>query len=194
LFFFYGPASLTAPEQPQTFDGTWRMRGTVLGFDPDTNRGAIVCPDGSRYDFVAPEWRGTGRPGHGTEVDFIAAGSHAVQIYPVATDPREGETAKIIYILYLVSLVVGLTAIVGVVMAYMNRADAPAWVATHYRLQIRTFWIGLLYALISAVTIFVLIGFLFALFTLVWWIVRCAKGMQRLSRGQAYENPATWLW
>ena len=35
---------------------------------------------------------------------------------------------------------------------------------------------------------------LFALFTLVWWIVRCAKGLQRQSRGEAYENPATWLW
>jgi uncharacterized membrane protein len=171
------------------------MRGTVLGFDPHINSGAIVGQDGKRYDFAAPEWRGTGRPSRGAEVDFIAAGSHAVQIYPAApSDLREGESAKIIYILYLVSLAVGLTAIVGVVMAYVNRTNAPAWVATHYRLQIRTFWIGLLYALISVVTIFAVIGLLFALFTLVWWIVRCAKGMQRLSRGQAYENPATWLW
>jgi uncharacterized membrane protein len=40
----------------------------------------------------------------------------------------------------------------------------------------------------------ILIGFLFALFTLVWWIVRCAKGLQRPSRGEPYDNPATWLW
>jgi len=26
------------------------------------------------------------------------------------------------------------------------------------------------------------------------WIVRCAKGLQRQSRGEPYANPATWLW
>jgi uncharacterized membrane protein len=62
------------------------------------------------------------------------------------------------------------------------------------QLQIRTFWIGLLYGLISLITAFILIGFLFALFTLVWWIVRCAKGLQRLGRGEPYQNAATWLW
>ena len=61
-------------------------------------------------------------------------------------------------------------------MAYVNRGGAPEWVETHYRFQIRTFWIGLLYGVISLITVFILIGFLFALFTLVWWIVRCAKG------------------
>jgi uncharacterized membrane protein len=170
------------------------MRGTVLGFDPDTNSGAIIGQDGTRYDFAAPEWRGAARPVHGTEVDFVAAGSRAAQIYPTAPDLREGETAKIVYILYLVSLLVGVTAIIGVIMAYVNRAGAPAWIETHYRLQIRTFWIGLLYAVISLVTVFLFIGALFGLFTLVWWIVRCAKGLQRLSRGQPYENAATWLW
>jgi uncharacterized membrane protein len=24
--------------------------------------------------------------------------------------------------------------------------------------------------------------------------VRCAKGLQRQSRGEPYDNPATWLW
>jgi uncharacterized membrane protein len=123
-------------------------------------------------------------------------GTQARQIYAVNAggNPAQGETAKIIYILYLVSLVVGITAIVGVIMAYVNRGDGPAWVETHYTLQIRTFWIGLLYGFISLVTMFILIGFLLVLFTLVWWIVRCAKGLQRQSRGQPYDNPASWLW
>ena len=79
--------------------------------------------------------------------------SRATQIYPLGrpADPAEGDTANIVYILYLVSLVVGITGIVGVIMAYVNRADAPEWVQTHYRFQIRTFWIGLLYGLIGVV-------------------------------------------
>jgi uncharacterized membrane protein len=176
------------------------MRGTIIGFDPDGNTGAISGEDGGRYDFVRLEWRGAIEPSRGSAVDFVPDGMQARQIYAVtpgggpAGNPAEGDTAKLIYILYLASLIVGITGIVGVIMAYVNRGGSPAWVETHYRFQIRTFWIGLLYGLISLITAFILIGFLFALFTLVGWIVRCAKGLQRLGRGEPYQNAATWLW
>jgi uncharacterized membrane protein len=171
------------------------MRGHVIGFDPDSNAGAISGHDGNRYDFVRLEWRGA-RPVRGTVVEFIPVGIQATQIYPVGSpyDPGEGETAKIVYILYLLSLIVGVTGIIGVIIAYVNHADSPEWVKTHYRFQIRTFWIALLYALISVVTAIIVVGILFGLFTFIWWIVRSAKGLQRLSRGEPHENPATWLW
>ena len=47
--------------------------------------------------------------------------------------------ATIVYILYLVGLIAGITTVVGVVIAYVNRADAPEWVQSHYQFQIRTF-------------------------------------------------------
>ena len=109
-------------------------------------------------------------------------------------NPAEAGTAKIIYILYLVGLIVGITPIIGLIMAYVNRSEAPAWVQSHYQLQIRTFWIGVLYGVISAVTSMIFIGFFLALFTLVWWIVRCAKGLKAASNGMAYDNPTSWLW
>jgi len=111
-----------------------------------------------------------------------------------AHNPAEAATAKTIYILYLVGLIVGVTSIIGVIMAYVNRADAPEWVQTHYRMQIRTFWIGMLYGVISMVTMMIFVGFLLALLTVIWWIVRCAKGLKLLGQGMAYDNPATWLW
>jgi uncharacterized membrane protein len=111
-----------------------------------------------------------------------------------ANSPAEAGTAKTIYILYLVGLVVGVTTIVGVVMAYVNREGASEWVQTHYRMQIRTFWIGVLYGVISMVTMMIVVGFFLGLFTLIWWIVRSAKGLKLLGQGAAYENPATWLW
>ena len=43
---------------------------------------------------------------------------------PAAAADR-GETAKIIYILYLAGLVVFVTNLVGVIMAYVNRNQAP---------------------------------------------------------------------
>jgi uncharacterized membrane protein YhaH (DUF805 family) len=59
------------------------MRGSVLGFDPDTNTGAISGHDGRRYDFAALDWHGKSRPRHGDLVDFLPEGSHAAQIYLV---------------------------------------------------------------------------------------------------------------
>ena len=116
------------------------------------------------------------------------------QIVVPAANPAEGSNANLVYILYLASIVIGLTSLVGVIMAYVYQPTAPAWVQTHYRFQIRTFWITLLYGVIGGLTAIVGIGFLILLFTLVWFIVRCVKGMQRVSAGLPMENVTTWLW
>ena len=63
----------------------------------------------------------------------------------VGNSPTTKGAAKIVYILYLVSLLFGITGIIGVVMAYINKDDAPEWLQTHYQFQIRTFWIGALF-------------------------------------------------
>jgi len=101
--------------------------------------------------------------------------------------------AQVIYILYLVSFVVGITAIAGVVIAYINRGKAGGWVESHYTYLIRTFWIGLLYGLVSVVLMFVLIGILLALATAVWFIARCVIGLQALGRGEPIKNPESWM-
>jgi len=111
-----------------------------------------------------------------------------------ANNPAEGNNANLIYILYLASFVVGVTSLIGLVMAYVYKGAAPAWVQTHYRFQIRTFWIGLLYGVIGGVTVFIGVGFLVLLFLAIWYIVRCVKGMQRIGLGQPVENVETWMW
>jgi uncharacterized membrane protein len=115
-------------------------------------------------------------------------------VIPPGLSPTDGNSANLIYILYLASLVVGITSLIGVVMAYVYQGAAPLWVQTHYRFQIRTFWIGLLYGLIGAATAWIGVGFLIILFTVVWYIVRCVKGMQRVNLGLPYDNAGTWLW
>jgi uncharacterized membrane protein len=172
------------------------MKGNILGFDPDTNTGAISGYDGQRYDFVRLEWRGPDLPARREAVDFIPENGRATQIFPrnERFDPREGATANTIYVLYLVGLFVPFVSIAGVIMAYVNRREAPEWVQTHYRFQVRTFWIGLLYGVIGLVTFIIVIGFFFLCFVFVWWIVRCVKGMQAISAGAAYEHPTSWLW
>ena len=101
--------------------------------------------------------------------------------------------AQVIYILYLASLVVGVTMIVGVVLAYINRGKTGGFVESHYTFLIRTFWIGLLYGLISVVLFFVFIGVLLMFVVLVWFIARCVLGLQALQRGEAVKKPESWL-
>ena len=108
-------------------------------------------------------------------------------------DKSKSSNVKLIYILYLVSIVVGITSIIGVIMAYINKDGVPDWLKSHYQFQIRTFWIGLLYGLIGMVLLTVVVGILVLLFVLVWYIVRCVKGMNALDEGQAIANPKSWL-
>ena len=100
---------------------------------------------------------------------------------------------QVIYILYLVSFVIGISALVGIVLAYMNRGKSEAWVETHYTWAIRTFWIAILYALISMVLMVVGIGFLLLLAVAVWIVVRVVIGLQLVGRGEPIKNPESWM-
>jgi len=108
-------------------------------------------------------------------------------------DSSENGSVKTIYILYLAGLLFGITGIIGVVMAYMNRNDAPDWLQTHYQFQIRTFWIGLLFMLIGGLLSVVLIGYFIMLFWVIWLVVRCVKGMKYLDRNEPHPNPKGWM-
>lgn len=102
-------------------------------------------------------------------------------------------TAKVIYILLIVSTLILITGLVAIIMAYVNREDSDDWLQTHYRFQIRTCWIGLLYLSIGVFTFQVGIGFYIMLFTFVWMIIRCAKGLKQLEKNQAVDKVDSWL-
>jgi len=117
-----------------------------------------------------------------------------VEILPQSGgEPSESRIANLIYILYLASLVFGITGLIGVVMAYVNKGDGPGWVDSHYRFQIRTFWVGLLIGVVGGLMSLIVIGWFVLLFGLIWIIVRCAKGMKYLARGQAHPDPGAWM-
>lgn len=102
-------------------------------------------------------------------------------------------TAKVIYILMIVGTLVGITGIIGLIMAYVFHDGTKDWLQTHYRFQIRTFWIGLLYSFIGVLTLGVHLGALILLFTFVWIIIRCTKGLKQLDNGQPVANLESWL-
>ncbi|MBH8580002.1 DUF4870 domain-containing protein [Halomonas pacifica] len=121
-------------------------------------------------------------------------------------DPRNDDTlvaeqsqapdttmAMVVYALFLASFVVGFTGIVGLVIAYIYRGKGPQWLDEHYRYQIRTFWIGLVYGVIAGLLTLVLIGFPLLLLLAVWMIIRCVKGFKGLQEKRAPSNVDTWL-
>jgi uncharacterized membrane protein len=120
------------------------------------------------------------------------------QYQPPTTSGGEGwfspgrMNVQVVYVLYLVSFVVGLTGIVGLIMAYVNRGKSAAWIDTHYTYAIRTFWIGLLYALVSSLLIFAVVGIFLIFATAIWIVVRCVIGLQKASAGEPIARPTSW--
>jgi uncharacterized membrane protein len=100
--------------------------------------------------------------------------------------------AKLVYFLYVASIFVGLTGLVGVIIAYINKNESSAWLQTHYQFQIRTFWISILFTSIAIITMFLLIGFVILFATLIWLIVRCVKGYQLLDKRLPHPDPTSW--
>jgi len=97
-----------------------------------------------------------------------------------------------IYIAYLASFVTGISLLVGVVLAYFQRGSGPAWLETHFRYQIRTFWIFWVYFAVGTLFWILLLGWLAWGLAAIWFIIRCVKGMSLLDRGEAIPDPATW--
>ncbi|MEQ6916783.1 DUF4870 family protein [Halomonas aquatica] len=99
----------------------------------------------------------------------------------------------VVYVLHLAGMVTGgLTSLVAVVIAYVYRGKGPVWIDEHYRYQIRTFWLALLFFGVSGLLTLVLIGFLTWLAAVVWLVIRCVKGLKALNEKRAPDNVDTW--
>jgi uncharacterized membrane protein len=113
----------------------------------------------------------------------------------------------VVYALYLLGFTNGLTFLVGLIVAYLNRDTAGPVNASHYTFAIRTFWLsiwwflaGLALIVVGLVLAVLLIGFpmmiagggVISLIS-VWFVVRCILGLVYLLKGEAYPRPRTWL-
>ena len=102
------------------------------------------------------------------------------------TDEKSLKTAAtVVYALQAAGFFVGITWIAAVVIDYVKRDDAKGtWLESHYRWQIRTFWWGLLWAVIGSITVLVLVGWLVLAVTAIWIVYRIAKGWLYLSENR----------
>lgn len=107
------------------------------------------------------------------------------------------------YALYLLAFATGITAIVGVVIAYAQQSVAGPIMRSHYTYLIRTFWGGLMMMIaggvifgVGAILAIILIGipimalaWLILTVATIWYAVRCIVGLVYLSRGEAHPRP-----
>ena len=101
--------------------------------------------------------------------------------------------ALIVYILYFIAYFVGITAIVGVIIAHVQRGSGDALLESHYDFQIRTFWIGLLYLVVGTILAFVLVGFLVLAWWFIWSLIRNIKGILALNENRPITSPSSWM-
>jgi uncharacterized membrane protein len=113
----------------------------------------------------------------------------------------------VVYGLYLLGFTNGLTFVVGLIVAYVNRDTAGPINESHYTFAIRTFWLSIAWFLIGALLLafgiplsLLLIGIPMMIAggaiigaVSLWFVVRCVIGIYYLVRGEAYPRPLAWL-
>ena len=115
-----------------------------------------------------------------------------------STEPRpqgmsDATLALIVYVLYLAAFLNGVTALVGVIIAHVKVREADPVLATHFRFQIRTFWLSVLIVIVGAILCLVLIGFVILFLWVIWAIVRNVKGLIALNDNRPIANPNSWM-
>ena len=87
----------------------------------------------------------------------------------------------ITYAMYALGIFIGLTPIVGVILAYIKRDEMQGTVYyDHMQFLIKTFWVSLIGMVIGAILMLVLIGYLVLLAVGVWYIFRVVLGIVKL--------------
>ena len=78
-----------------------------------------------------------------------------------------------------------ITFFVAVILDYIKRDDVRGtWLESHFRWQIRTFWFGLLWFCLAALTYIIVIGWAILFATSLWLIYRILKGWLNLNDGK----------
>lgn len=110
---------------------------------------------------------------------------------PLVSSPQ---LAMIVYVLYLAGYVTGgITWVIGVIIAHVQVGTAHPELASHYRFQIRTFWIGVVYIVVGVILLLVFVGFLVLAWLFLWSLIRNIKGLLLLNENRPINDPGSWL-
>jgi uncharacterized membrane protein len=107
---------------------------------------------------------------------------------PQATLATKDESAllritHLVYGLLSLGMLLGwFPAVIGVILNYVKLEDVQGtWLESHFRWQIRTFWWGLLWAVIGIITFLIVIGWFILIADGIWILYRVIKGWLNLN-------------
>lgn len=100
-------------------------------------------------------------------------------------EPSAITLTTVIYALYAASYFVGFTAIIAIIMNYVKQDDVVGtFLESHFRWQIRTFWFGVLWGILGAMTVLFLFGWIVLAANAIWIVYRIVYGWLRLNDGK----------
>jgi uncharacterized membrane protein len=104
--------------------------------------------------------------------------------------------------LFFMVMTVGGSGVVALLIANFAEDKAPDWIKTHYQFQVRTFWIGVVPAILSyflgqyllhVLKISPMLMFFVVIPVLLWIVGRVAMGFNHLMYSRPIPNPKSWL-
>ncbi len=96
----------------------------------------------------------------------------------------------VVYALQLAGYFTLVSPIGGVLINYLKQGEvAGTWLESHFRWQLRTFWITLAGIAAGFATLVVFVGFFILGVTLMWFLYRGIKGWIELSEGKPMYGP-----
>lgn len=91
------------------------------------------------------------------------------------------------YVLFILGIVNGLTALVGVIVAHLKRGRSAGTIwHSHYDNMILVFWVGLVVFIAGWLLQWVLIGFIVLGVLAVWYLYRTVRGLILAGDGKPY--------
>lgn len=102
--------------------------------------------------------------------------------------------ALAVWALYVLSILLGFTSIIGVIIAHVKRAEAAGTIwEGHMIYAIRTFWLTFLGAVLSIPLMLIGIGVLLIIVVSLWFIVRSVVGLLKALDNKPIADPQGWL-
>jgi uncharacterized membrane protein len=120
----------------------------------------------------------------------------------MANEPATGNDFQmnrptIISLLYVGSFLMGVTTIIGVILAYVWKGEPHAtWEDSHYRYHVRTFWMGIAWTVVAVIGTILTLGlgaWIFFPAVSIWFAARAIKSLLAAQRSEPVSNVETWL-
>jgi uncharacterized membrane protein len=104
-----------------------------------------------------------------------------------SAQPDQKTLVIVSYVLMILGIVNGLTALVAVIVAHLKRGGSAGTVwQGHYDNIIVAFWVGLVMFVVGWILMWVLVGFIVLGVLAIWYLYRTIRGLILASEARPY--------